>query len=301
MEILGVRGRGWRHRPRAAHVWAIVGLLLVVACGDPPASERSPQRIIAIAPSVTEILFDLGLGERVVGVGDYASWPPQVNELPRLGGLYDTRLETIVDLQPDLAVLIPSERDVGGQLRRLGIDVLEVESDTLAQVESSIGAIARHCGVPEAGEVARRRFVTGLAPRSLPGSPRVVVTVGREAGRVGSVMVAGPGTFADELLRRAGGVNAFADTGVPYPQVGAEELIGRSPVAIVELQTERRSAKEKQQLLADWRHLPGLPAVEDGCLVVIDGTFTVLPGPRLPELYERLATALSRCVEASRE
>lgn len=287
--------------PLCAALWLCVVLALLVACGEPPASEGPPQRIIAIAPSVTEILFDLGLGERVVGVGDFASWPPEVQELPRLGGLYDTRLETIVSLEPDLAVVIPSERELGEQLRRLGIDVLAVESDTLAQVEASIVTIAQHCGVSEAGEAARRRFRAGLAPRSLAGSPTVVVTLGREAGRLGSVMVAGPGTFADELVTRAGGVNAFAEAGMPYPQVGAEELIGRSPKAIIELQTEGRSAAEKLLLLEDWRRLPGLPAVESDCLTVIDGTFTVLPGPRLPELYERLFAALSRCVEADHE
>jgi ABC-type Fe3+-hydroxamate transport system substrate-binding protein len=284
-------------RPPLRRTCAFVALALTawVACGEAPRRKEAPRRIIAIAPSASEILFDLGLGDRVVGVGDYATWPEEVESLPRLGGLYDVRLEEIVALEPDLAVLIPSERELGERLGRLGIEVLTVESDSLEQIERAIVSIAERCAVPEAGERALGRFRDGLEPRPTASPLPVLVTMGREPGRLGSVMAAGGGTFVSELVERAGGINVFAGAGMPYPQIGAEELLARRPRTIVEIQYRSLSEAEIAGLLDDWRRLPGLPAVESGCVSVVDGTFTVIPGPRLPLLYSAIASALDRC------
>src|SRR6185295_15604866 len=95
------------------------------ATAAPPARPL-PRRIVAVAPSAVELLFALGLGDRVVGVGDHVAWPPAATELPRLGGLLDPRLETVATLRPDLAVLLPSERELGERLAALGVEGLVV-------------------------------------------------------------------------------------------------------------------------------------------------------------------------------
>jgi len=180
---------------------------------------QPPQRIVALTPSVEETLFALGLGKRVVGVGDYCLWPPEARSLPRLGGLFNPNLERIVSLKPDLAVLIPSERDLGGKLGRVGIASLIVKNENLADVEQSFREIARRCGVPAEGERLAARWKQDLAPRPLSWKPKVMLSVGRQSGRLVDVLAAGPGTFFDDLLLRMGGVNAFADAPTRYPQV----------------------------------------------------------------------------------
>ncbi len=274
----------------------VASLALVAACQrTASAPEASPRRIVAVAPSLTEILFELGLGDRVVAVGDYSRWPPEVESKPRVGGLYDPRLETIVALEPDLAVVLPSEADLAAKLAGLGIEVLTVPSETVDDVARAVRRVAERCGVAEAGEQLAARLERELAPDPLPGAPAVLLSVARERGRLADVLVAGPGTFLDELAARLGAVNVFADAPIPYPQVGIEEILERRPRAIVELVPEPLDEREARELTRDWERLEGLPAVAAGCVSVVAGEHTLLPGPRLPRLYRELRAALAAC------
>ncbi|MDY7093476.1 MAG: helical backbone metal receptor [Acidobacteriota bacterium] len=258
--------------------------------------EEGPRRIVTLAPSITEIAFALGLEERIVGVGSFANYPPEARAKPRLGGLTDPNLELLVALDPQLAILLPSEDDVAGPLRRLGIEVMTVESETLEDLEQSILAIARRCGVEPAGRALIEELRKELAPRSVGDGVRVMITIGRQPGAPAEVLVAGPGTFLDELLRRLGAVNVFADAGLRYPIVGLEEILRRDPEVIVELQSASLEAAEAERvedaLTADWDRVAGLPAARSGRVELIAGDFTLIPGPRVPKLYRRLAQAL---------
>lgn len=280
----------------------LLPLLLLAACGreweggSPAASAPAPaRRIVALTPSLTETLFALGLGDRVVGVGDYTYWPPEATAKPRLGGLFNPNLERIVSLHPDLAVLGPFERDLAAKLRPLGVDVLIVPNEALADVERSFHTIARRCGVPEAGDRLAAEWRAGLAPRPLPGPPlKVLLSVGRPSGRLGEITAAGHGTFLDELLGRLGGVNVFADSPTLYPQVGMEEIVARQPDVILELRSDPQTPAQAVAIVNDWQALPGLPAVRNGNVEVIADTFVLLPGPRLPQLYRAMQEALLR-------
>jgi iron complex transport system substrate-binding protein len=276
-------------------------LLLLLGCeGAPSPAQRGragegapvPQRIVALAPNLTETLFALGLGDRVVGVGAFSTWPPEAAKKPRLGGLFDANLERIVSLKPDLAVLLPSEKDLADHLRPLGVDSIIVPNETLADVERSFTVVAQRCGVPEAGERLAAEWRAGLAPRPLAGKPRVLVSAGRAEGRLADLLVAGPDTFYQELLDRLGTVNVFADAPVRYPKVSLEEVVARKPDVIIELRYEAISPDVKRQLAADWNQLGDVPAVRGKRVHVISGDYTVIPGPRLPRLYAEMRAAL---------
>jgi len=281
-------------RPRCPLL--LLPLLAAVACGGPsqvgdPAAGR---RIVSLAPSITETVFELGLGDRVVGVDAYSNWPAETATLPTLGGLFDPNLEAIVALEPDLAIVLPSQSDLGERLAALGIEVLEVPSDTLADVETAATAIAERCGVAAAGRSLVERLRRDLAPAPMADAPAAALVVGRQPGQLASVLVAAPGTYFDELLARLAVVNVFADAGQPYPQVGLESFVGRRPRVIVELQGEPMSAAQRQRLRADWLTAPGLELV-DACVSVIDGYEVLTPGPRLAGVYDRLRDALEAC------
>ncbi|HEV7504079.1 MAG TPA: helical backbone metal receptor [Thermoanaerobaculia bacterium] len=262
---------------------------------SPRSSQNTPQRIIALTPSVTETLFALGLGDRVVGVGDYSRWPPEAARKPRLGGLFNPNLERIVSLKPNLAVLIPSERGLGTKLKPLGIDVLVVPNESLADVEASFQTIARRCNVPKAGERLLAEWRAGLNLPPLPGPPpRVLICVGRLAGQLGEVTVAGPNTFLDELLRRLGGKNVFADAPTLYPQIGLEEIVARKPDVILELRADPLTPAEVAAVVADWQALPQVPAVRLGQVKVIAHDYVLIPGPRIPQFYREMRAALIR-------
>jgi iron complex transport system substrate-binding protein len=269
-------------------------LILLGACQQAPPSSPSttPQRIVALTPSIEETLFALGLGKRVVGVGDYCVWPPEVRSLPQLGGLFNPNLERIVALRPDFAVLIPSERDLAAKLGRLGVPTLVVRNESLADVERSFRTIAARCGVPAAGERLAAQWRRDLAPRPLPWKPRVMLSVGRQSGRLADILVAGPGTFFDEILVRMGGVNVFSDAPALYPQVSLEEVVARAPDVILELRSEAVTPEVAAALVKDWQQLPNVPAVRNGRVTVIADDYVAIPGPRLPRLDQAMRAAL---------
>jgi ABC-type Fe3+-hydroxamate transport system substrate-binding protein len=229
----------------------------------------------------------------VVGVGSYTTWPPRAAALPELGGLVDVNLERVVALDPDLAVLTASERDTAAKLRGLGIATLEVRVETLAEVEDSFRTIAERCGVPGAGHELAARWRTGLAPRRLPGAPRVLVSVGRSPGSLAQLYVAGPRTFFGELLARLGAVNVFADAPTLYPQVGPEEVLARRPEVVLELRTDPAPPAVAAGLRRDWEEIARLAGGRPPRVAVIAEDYALIPGPRLPLLYERMAAGIA--------
>ena len=280
---------------------ALFALSAGCAKKEPAAAPSSvPQRLVSLAPSVTETLFALGLGDRVVAVGNYTFWPEEALKKPRVGGLVDPNLERIAALRPDLAILLPSERDVGDKLAPLGIATLIVKNESLADVEASFRTIAARCGVPEAGEKLAAEWHAALLPRPVsaraPGAaaPKVLMIVERAAGRLGELYAAGPGTFLDELLVRLGGENAFADAPNLYPQASLEEIVARKPDLIFELRSDEPDEAARRALVADWQPLATVPAVRHGRIRVIAGNFTLIPGPRLPQLYRAMAAAMDQ-------
>jgi iron complex transport system substrate-binding protein len=285
----------------------LLPLLLLPACrrereagalksaAAPRPARRVAHRIIALTPSLVETLFALGLGDRVVAVGDYTRWPDAAVRKPHIGGLFNPNLERTVSLRPDLAVLLPSEKDFGAKLRPLGVDVLIVPDETLADVERSFHTIAERCGVPQAGDRFAAEWRAGLSLPPLPPPPlKVLISVGRAPGRLGEISVAGHGTFLDELLRRLGGVNVFADSPTLYPQISVEEVVARKPDVILELRADPQTPEQAAALVHDWQALAEVPAVRNGAVEILAGTHVLIPGPRLPQFYREMREALLR-------
>jgi len=278
----------------------LIPLALVAGCrpGLPEDAELAapvgPRRIIALAPSVAEVVSVLGLSDRVVGVGDYVTWPPELAAKKRLGGLFNADFESIVALRPDLAILLESEESLRSRLEDVGVEVLTVPSDSLSDIEFAVGAIADRCGVKERGEEVLRQWRLDLAPKPLPVSLRVALVVGREPRRLGDMVVAGPSTFFDQLLRRLGASNAFGDVGTLYPQVGIEEILRRRPDVVVEIQPLTVPQSREAALEKDWAGLADL-AGGGPCVAIVDGPHVLVPGPRLPQVYGELRAALEAC------
>jgi iron complex transport system substrate-binding protein len=260
-----------------------------------PSPAGGCQRLVTLAPNLTELAFALGLGERVAGVGDHSQWPLEAAALPRLGGLFDPRVEAIAALGPDLALLLPSQEELGRQLAPLGIESLVLPSESLGDVEAAAEALARRCGAAAGARRFLQQWRRELAPRpALEGAakPRVLLVLGRQPGSLRQIIVAGPGTFLHELLERLGVDNAFGDARLRYPQASLEAILARDPSHIVELHGEALTAEVVAELQRDWRRLPRLSAVRHGRVEVVAADFTLIPGPRLPELYRALAAAL---------
>lgn len=253
-----------------------------------------------MAPALTETAFALGLGDRVVGVTRYCEWPREARSLPKVGGFLDPSWEALVALRPDLVLLMQDHDAVRARLDTLGIRSLQVDQGDLDGILTSFVTIARACGVTERGEelaaeVRARLDAVASATAGLA-SPRVLVVVEREvgAGPVRSVWVAGPGTFYDDLLRLAGGVNAWrGSAAVLYPEVSREGLIALDPGVILDVEAElQKRGLDRERVRAEWDGLTELRAVRDGRVAVLDQDYMVVPGPRIAEAVEAMTRAI---------
>lgn len=291
-------------RRRYAAVLA-AALAVVGGCSDRGADRVlrgepvRPRRIVSLAPSLTETLFALGVGDRVVGVTRYCAYPPEVREVAKVGGHLDPSFEAIVALEPDLVVLIPSGEASAHRLESLGVPVLQIDQHDVRSVLQSISVLAAACGVDAAGGRLRtemeRRLAEIAAVVAGAQRPRTVVVVGHDIGGgvVRSVWAAGPDTFYSGVLEIAGGVNAVEGGVVRYPEVSREGLVALDPDVVLDVVAgAEEPGRNVGDILTAWRRLIELRAVRQDRVRILEGDLMVVPGPRLPEMVREIARSL---------
>ncbi|MBI2875515.1 MAG: cobalamin-binding protein [Candidatus Tectomicrobia bacterium] len=284
----------------------VVGILLGLALagwgalsrlpnGAPAASASPPQRIVSLAPSLTEILFALGLGNRVVGVTDFCDYPEAARRRPKVGGYVTPSLEAIVGLKPQLVVAVPdvTNRALLERLSQLEIQVLRHEARGLPDIWSTIEAIGRTTGTqPQAQRlVAEMRERMERVREQTRRAPQVRVLF---VFAYDPLVVAGGGTFFDELIRLAGGTNVAGDSRVRYPKYSLEEVLRRDPQVILLPGRHGVSADllPAQDSAQPWQRWPGISAVRQGRIYTVNDTALIRPGPRLIQGLELLARLL---------
>ncbi len=268
--------------------------LLVTGCGDPkpaPQSPSVPLRIVSLGPSLTEFCFALGVGDRLIGVTESCDHPKAARSLPRVGRYDGASIEAILLLEPDL-VLVPAEglmREAAEQLGALGQPIYNVALADLDALPEVAGALGARLGVPRAGDSLAASLASRLAAvRAGRGAhaPRAVLVYGSQP-----LVVAGPGSFGDSLLRAAGATNAFADAPLAYPRPGWDEMIARAPQLVI---LSAMDAYDRET----WLRFPEIPAVEQERMFAVDPDLLSRPGPRLLEGLEKVAELVQR-IEAS--
>jgi len=260
----------------------------------------APRRIVSTAPNITEILYALGLGDRVVGVTDYCHYPPEVRNKPKIGPFIRPDLEAIVALQPDLVIIQKNPLQLFPRLRGLGQNVLEVDHDTVANIYRSIEQIAAAAGVAASGRALRARMEAGLAEirrRTAPLPRRTVLfVVGRTANSIEDLVAVGGASYLNDLLTAAAGANMLADYPAAYPKVPREEILARNPEVIIDMGdmtgTEGVTEARKQAGVELWNRYPLLRAVRERRVYAVASDIFVVPGPRIVEAAREFARML---------
>jgi len=248
-------------------------LLLFAGCGGgslAPALTGKPARIISLTPSTTEILFGIGAFDRVVAVSDYCSYPPQVNQLPRVGGWNNPNMEQIAGLRPDLVVFSDAQAQfVKDKVEAAGIRTLEVPSQTLEDAYRSIELIGRATGDEAAAEQLLRQTrasieTVRLATERLP-RKRVLCVVDRVPGTLRDLYTAGGDSFIAQLIRVAGGEPVSPPAREGWGKMQKEAVVALDPDVILDLMMHKEAAGSfDEDTLAVWKGLPTLRAVRDG-------------------------------------
>lgn len=257
----------------------------------------APQRIVTTAPSAAELLFAIGAGDRVVGVGDWCRHPPEAESLPRVGGEYNPALEQMLALRPDLVVVQGKAEKIEAFCRHNAIRVLHLNTDTLATLRSGLHELGRAVGLEAEADRLAARIQAELAavasrvagrPR-----PRVFLCMGHSPGSLRGLSTAHGKSLFSSLLDIAGGENVLGDIDLAYPPVSKEQLLEREPEVILELHPgEELSEDARRQLVADWQAAASLPAVRNGRIHILTDDALLVPGPRVPLVARRLAQVL---------
>lgn len=260
-----------------------------------------PARIVSTAPSITEILFALGLGDRVVGVSTYCRFPLEAVKLPKVGTFLSPDAEVIAGLRPDLVVVHEISTGIDRKLASLRIPFIVVDRGTLASVFSSIRQIATAAGAPAradalVADIERRLDAVRRAGSAAP-HPRVLFIIGRSPGMLSDLVAVGPGSYINELIEIAGGRNVLAIKGQPeYPRISMETVLRLDPDVIVdtvdmgETEAERRLRQPINERL--WSAYGTLTAVRARRLHAAASDALVVPGPRVVDAAEWVATLL---------
>lgn len=283
---------------------SIFAITILLACGLPIMAKTvedqlgreirvpdDPKRIIALAPSITEIIFALGQQDRLKGTTQFSNYPAEAAKLPKVGSYVRLDLERIVALNPDLCIAIKDGNPKGiiDRLQSLNIPVFAVNPRNLESMMQTIQKIGSILNASQKANTlvknmrSRIQQVDALVSR-IDRRPRVFIQIG-----ISPIISAGTNTFIHELVVRAGGINVAAGNRA-YPHFSREQVLVLAPDVLIITSMARSGAFEKAK--ADWNRLSYMPAVREKRIYMVNSDVFDRPSPRLLDALEMLTRLL---------
>lgn len=257
--------------------------------------QEPPERIISLAPSNTEILFALGLGDRIVGVTDYCNYPPAALEKPKVGGYSTVNIERVVAADPDLVVAsLGNTQDVVDRLRDLGLTVIGLNPLTIDDVLHDITLIGEATGQEEEAAVLVQNLTARIDAVTdktsiLAERPTVAQVVWYDP-----IWISGNNTFENEVIEKAGGINAF-DYVEGWGIIGLEEFVAANPDYII-VNSGTGMGDSGTDIIYDYfmtePRMQGLSAIQENQIYVIDADVISRGAPRIVDALEEVAQIL---------
>lgn len=271
-------------------VCGLIGLFWLVACFGPPAWGSTPQRIVSLAPALTELLFALGLDEQIVGVSAFCDYPPQARLRPSVGGMANPSLEAIVALKPDLVVMTTdgNSRETAERLEDFGIRTLIFRARRLQEMPAAFQSFGEQLGVPAAADALAQHLQNSFtayataATHASGNKRKALFVIWPEP-----LVVAGASTLIDDALTLLGVENIAADTAVAYPRFSLEEALRRAPDVVI-FGSGRGMEQQAENLV---QHFSALTSAHNLAVCFV-GDALYRSGPRLGEGLAELAACL---------
>lgn len=251
------------------------------------ATPKKCERIVSLAPSITELIFKLELGNSLVGLTRYCTYPEGTELIKEVGGFWDPNFEVIATLKPDIVFLLSEDLRTRDLLEAIKIKAISIEHRNIAGILKSIKLIGDYCGKEEAG---KKLFNTlkdeiEVVKKDVQGKKkkRTLVAVGRSSlnGSVGNFFISGDDGFYSDLLKIAGAENVLKRSTVALPSLSHEGLISLAPEVIIEVIPDlKERGWSKKEIKASWQKIPYLPAAKNNAIFVISEPYVAIPGPR---------------------
>lgn len=280
--------------------WLSAGLLAVFSSISLHASEVSladdrgialdielpAERIVSLAPHLTEQLFAIGAGDRLVGTSEYSDWPPAAEEIPRIGNAFRFDLERIIAMQPDVVLAWKTGTPAGviEQIERLGLPVAVIASPDVAAVTDNLRWMGKLVGEEESANAVAQGFLHEMEAIEAAYSGKRKLDVFYQISAQPLFTVNGRHSISS-VIRMCGGRNIFEQLdGVVAPVVSREAVVARNPDVII----GGKAAIDA----SDWQEWPKLDAVRHGNVMTVNATLLARPTPRLAEGARNVCQAL---------
>jgi iron complex transport system substrate-binding protein len=247
---------------------------------------KRPERIVSIGPSITEFLFALGAGQRVVGVDDYSDEPAAASQVEKVGGI-KVNFEKVVSLKPDLVLSVKFSDGTIEKLASAGLLVLVVDPQSTGDVARTailLGRAVGSDGETMARDIQKRVDDVRAKTAAAATKPRVYHEI--DASDPTKIFTVGPGSYIHDLIEIAGGANIAARATSAYPQLSAEEILRSDPEIIVLAAADYSAKPDQVAARAGWS---SLSAVKNKTIVTIAPNLINRPGPRVGEAAEAYA------------
>jgi len=265
----------------------IIGVQAISAWATEP-----PKRIVSTIPSVTEILYALGLEERLVGVSQFCLFPPEAQEKEKVGAFHDPNLEKIIALRPDWIALFGRQDKIEAVMRPLGCEIYTHQDYTTRDVFGSIEEIAKIFSVEDRAAKLITQITTEVADLQERLSPlprkKVLYVVGRNPGTLQQLFAVGRETFMHEILEAAKCENCVSSSYGKFPILSRETLIVSNPEVILDMAATEREV-EQGIMPPEWKALASVSAVRNGRIIPVGDMHLTIPGPSIPETIRKVA------------
>lgn len=265
------------------------------------------MKIVSMTPSITETLFALELGDQIVAVSRFCHYPPEVKKLPKAGDLYSPNFELIVNLRPDLVILLTGNEAFAKRLQRVGIKALLIDHNTIDSVLDSFAIIGEHCGEDVRRRAkslreeleSQREEIREKTRQFEPVSVLISIDRPRKTSYLSDVYAAGKNPYFNDILALAGGRNVLAHSPIAVPVLSRETIITLGPDVIIDLTTfgedlsEAQKEISKSSAVREWQTLGStVPAIRNGRIYPMLESYMTIPGPRMFQFARKLAEQL---------
>jgi iron complex transport system substrate-binding protein len=248
---------------------------------------KAPTRVVSLAPSITEILYAIGLTDEVVGVSEFCDYPEAAKQKPKVGYAHPN-VEVIISLQPDL-VLAPRaflRADLLAKLEQLKVPTFVVDPESFEEIPSriqTVGRILNRSASADGVALAMRQRIAAIRNKmEAVVRVRVLYVLNSQP-----LITVGPGSYIHQVINLAGGANIASQTAVPYPHLNMEAVLKEDPeIIIFPIGNAEGIPPAEQQ---EWLRWTSLSAVKQGRLHQISADVLNRPGPRIVEGLEALA------------
>lgn len=247
------------------------------------------ERIVSMAPALTEMVFALGKGDQLVGNTKFCNYPEEAKRIQRVGGLIDVNLEILIHLEPDVILLYPESRDklkiMEGKTK-----LVVVKHNSLQDVFDGIESVSAALGVEREGRELLSRINDGLdrVRRKVSGKEKkkVLLIIGRNPDKLANMFIIGKGDFLNGLIDIAGAVNAYSGD-INYPSISIESVVAMNPDVIIELSAFNEGIDD-EKVIGLWKKFSFISAVRDKRISIVKNDLWLIPGPRVAEIAEKM-------------